>query len=1365
MASVEADDVNDSHGSSRQDDMDIDNDDEIKVEKPGNEDIIAENEPTLEQPQLSAVGVANKNVDDGDKSTNANRIIDQEKVKMETDTEVTKHDESALPMMEMNEDSVDKKSDESDELEDSVMIIDSPNTANGDSHSHLTPLPDDIREDKPILTEGIERVPQEEVTEKGNAVKELEIIPETEDTTHHKSAETSRPTFIVEEESDDDNDEDAFSAFSKRKLETSSSPQKKKQKRIEIKLASKKSKTTKNLKEEPVVVSQLSVYQSEIMPEYIADLQGAAHEAEQELEERLAFYAETHEDQDPRVQAKLKAKHKQDCESELKAIAAEDEMTQKEIYQIVQLQLKEKLASTSQNIERLRARAASDEQRDLQKLLQMYNEKLSSEQAKIQNDMKLLSQRQAQEMHKQMQQHRLNARQRGIPDQMANAEWAQLSQQLQDRNGRLLQEFKIKGDEFKTRCEQEYLQEREKCRKHQEKRRKDMEHSMRKIITRMHQNFKIQQQRYIKRHLQRISKKRNEVLARMNGLPPPAETVNLLKDILSNANDDRKELQSPLPIKSCSIQMSSTEESSEYPAAVRHRHRNAIMSNIPGQLGVEIHNEGLWINPIKEKTEETKQNDVKAVEEDTAQNTEFIPWGVKAREILHTLVCGEIPIGYGSDRFDFGDAVALQGGCIRCIITDFRTGETTASKQRAECVKQHEDEGIQELEAKVSQLSQLMLDANKNVQKAESDERECTTSLDKALKDLTKANKSMSDFRTKYGRYFGPDGLPVKTANPQDQQKLSHASHRYKTNVEAAEQKEKVARHLLAEAKAATLKLQGIEKQAQKAAAAASTILRKRKTLIQDKSKSSKQRLSETADFERASTRVSDIVAAFKMTADRRREQLALKRSNSAKISWVQGLQGVPGPIRKSLWHKMHRRRQQQIDLRPPIDMMLNELKQSMEEKNRNSKVSSSDDKEDSVVRAEQLFLLAAHPVAPPNGTLGTVPPRTTNAPWAEPGWHLVLDVEKEVRKRNILPCPPSFRLMQKIQSETCSTPGRQAASFLRTNHMRALSAPLSAVAQAISLAETSPLIAEKAEYSEGDPLNIPKDVMMSGYQFAGADEQKSQLGQSLQPKPQPAKASTTPKNPLPAAAIPKPQLVRRTSTKGENPVRRRPSKKQQPGEGAPRMVQQLVPPQHAAPGSIPQQQQASKQVVAQNMGQQQQQQPMNVRYAQQATTSPAAMNAQQYNQQFMQQVAPPASNQHVGHGLPPQQLQQAMPSPQHLLPQPPQQYASPQQQAYQQHRQMRLMQEQQRQQLQQQQQQHQTQQQQAQQQQQQQHQTQQQQQQSRQGYPQGQQMQFFPPVMQRQGSFQQRGVPPHSGLQHPSQVRHTSQHGQGEDL
>ena len=667
------------------------------------------------------------------------------------------------------------------------------------SDTTTPPVADGAEEETPNLEAGVDSVlVQVEVSNstEGNPSNEMETTPETEgemETLTREPVEKQRPTFIVEEESDDDNDKDAFSALSERVMEpiTSMPHQKVKRKRIEIKLlrnnmhSSKKSKTAKNakVKVKPVVSSLgVSAFQSEILPEYIANSDYRDHDHDDDdnhddeyaqearlLQQRLAFYAETHEEQDPKVQALLKAKERHACELELEALATQDEATRKEIADIVQLQLKEKLASTGRNIERLRARALGDEQKDLSKLHNMYTDKLASEQNKLQLEMKLLSQQHAQDMHKQMQQHRLNTRQRGIPDQMANAEWAQMLQQLQDRNNRQMQDVKVKAVEYKGRREQDYLREREKCRKHHEKRRKDMEHSMQKIIARMHLNFHQQHQRYLKRHLQRISKLRDDITARINGhMPAPEEKVVDVKEVSSSkANDNRKGLESPLPIRSCSIQrqQTSTDDAlSEFSATVRHRNRTKSMNSIPGQLEVEIHNEGLWIKPIKEKQDETtkRNNDVKAADDENSllqqQQAEFIPWGLKAREIFYTILCGEIPVGYGADRFDFGDALALQqaGGCIRCVVTDFRTGDLTASRVRAECIKQQEQEGIQELESKVSQLSQQMIEADKNVKKAEVEEKEIAASLEKALKDVVKAKKSLTDFRTKYARFFGP---------------------------------------------------------------------------------------------------------------------------------------------------------------------------------------------------------------------------------------------------------------------------------------------------------------------------------------------------------------------------------------------------------------------------------------------------------------------------------------------------------------------------------------------------------------------------------------------------------------------------------
>lgn len=71
----------------------------------------------------------------------------------------------------------------------------------------------------------------------------------------------------------------------------------------------------------------------------------------------------------------------------------------------------------------------------------------------------------------------------------------------------------------------------------------------------------------------------------------------------------------------------------------------------------------------------------------------------------------------------------------------------------------------------------------------------------------------------------------------------------------------------------------------------------------------------------------------------------------------------------------------------------------------------------------------------------------------------MVLDVAKEMRS-TILPCANVQPLVQRNLSEIYSAPGRQAASMMRTSHLRALEEPLSAVGTATSLAETNPSMA-----------------------------------------------------------------------------------------------------------------------------------------------------------------------------------------------------------------------------------------------------------------------------------------------------------------
>ncbi len=161
-----------------------------------------------------------------------------------------------------------------------------------------------------------------------------------------------------------------------------------------------------------------------------------------------------------------------------------------------------------------------------------------------------------------------------------------------------------------------------------------------------------------------------------------------------------------------------------------------------------------------------------------------------------------------------------------------------------------------------------------------------------------------------------------------------------------------------------------LKKQTQRNAAIASAALKKRKTMT---------------DGERSSTRVKDMVASLSLLADKRRDQLNQKRTSSTSSTWVQNLPGVPGPLRRSLWHKMHRRRQQ-IVLRPSQESLAVDLKSSILKSLANIeslKDLSEASKTVELQKAEQAFLLAVHPVAPQHFELPSVP---STSSWGEPG-------------------------------------------------------------------------------------------------------------------------------------------------------------------------------------------------------------------------------------------------------------------------------------------------------------------------------------------------------------------------------------------
>jgi hypothetical protein len=791
-------------------------------------------------------------------------------------------------------------------------------------------------------------------------------------------------------------------------------------------------------------------------------------ELESELEDSLLFFQETHEDQDESHVIFEKELQEDARKRKLEQLDAFDKTGRQEIEDVINDQLKERQGCTELSAEKYRQRLAADDKRDVQRLQLLLHTKSNSNQTKINQGIKILQRRHQKEMQAAVQHHRQQAQQRRLPEQLAASEWQSTSQQIQTKHQRQLQEFSGKGEELKKKTDLDFKREQEKLRTSLDIRIKEIEANKQKVFSKLYSGLQQLRQRYLKRHVQNIGKMKEDLVQAgsgkkgVEGGTATTQQPNSARDIVKLAMEEKIEHRPASPVKSIP-EWAENLPYEQAGAATRHKNRKSVMSQASRQLSVEIHNEGLWISLIKsssEDTEDSKNRSSASAKESSTENVDehFIPFGLKAQTILESIVCGEIPDGY--DRFDFGEALALQGGQIRCVVADLRTSEQTASSHRAIAVEEQEESNMAELEKKVAELNNMAVEAETAMSRTETEKKESTEAVEGAVKELEKAKRMLDEFKTKFRNFLSPDGTPIPTANPSDRQELLKAMSRYKINLESTSQREKTVRQKLSDTKTSLLKYQTVAKSAQKNANLASNLLKKKKTaLASSKMKGARPvKLSEAAEHEKAAARVKDVIAALQKTAGRRRDQSNQKKSSSVSSAWIQSFPGLSNALKRSLWHRIHRRKQQ-IVLRPTPECLVNELRASVAETVvAGAAVRSSHKKvvlEDELVRAEQMYLLATHPMA--EFGMPSVPPSRGNGNWAEPGWQLVLDVpQKPETHQSILPCAPSFPVFDKNLSDICSAPGRQAASMVRTSYLRRLASPLSTFAIASSPAETN---------------------------------------------------------------------------------------------------------------------------------------------------------------------------------------------------------------------------------------------------------------------------------------------------------------------
>ena len=583
------------------------------------------------------------------------------------------------------------------------------------------------------------------------------LVDKTEDIVDTANRMKAEVRVEMEEDSEDDGS-DPFEAFRRKRSV------KRKKRAMKIKISgmttdttihssknSKHSDTKTNVDYMIVPVPLLSQYHS-FMP-HDQDM------LEKELEDSLKFFEQPHEDQDP-AYTKFQNKEKRDKATDaVKNINAEDAAGKSQIELIVKQQLQEKQESTERTIERYRMKIEEEYKKDVLRLQKAYQDKSRSNQAKIDQGIAVLQKRHNTENQKLHQQHRTHSQQRHIPEQIATVEWQQISHRLRQKHQRQMAEFSTKGNDVVNKCKTEFEVGRVKLEKQYEKRKQDLNANRQSLYNRLYAGFQSLRQRYLKRHTQSIAN-RLEALELEHSSPDNetrrSKNKQSAREKAKSNMEERIELRPVSPIKTAADW---NKESVHEPsgAATRHKHRKGVLTQINRQLSVEIHNEGIWLSELSEK----KADPNKKKGSDPTPSTEddkkyFFPWGVTARKILESIVCGEIPHACDSLKLNFADTVAQNGGHVRCVMTDLRTSYATASAQRAEAIIEKEMKEIKKMEDKDSIIRSSISDTEKEINIIKKSQHELGLKLKDTLKELEKTKLGLETFRTKYARYFGP---------------------------------------------------------------------------------------------------------------------------------------------------------------------------------------------------------------------------------------------------------------------------------------------------------------------------------------------------------------------------------------------------------------------------------------------------------------------------------------------------------------------------------------------------------------------------------------------------------------------------------
>ncbi|KAL7550500.1 hypothetical protein ACHAWF_013723 [Thalassiosira exigua] len=858
----------------------------------------------------------------------------------------------------------------------------------------------------------------------------------------------------------------------------------------------------------------------------------------EEEEDPLEFYSSTHEEQNPDYLGFHSARLRHRLEVEVAKLQKDKDEDMNKIEAYLSARWDERNGKSQSHIEQVRTEMKEKQMRQRAQLSEKHRRQLETDDRKIADGEKWLTEKQQAEFQQQQMNFSNNM-----------MEWNAVAAQLQTRHAYQRRQFEEKKLGLKKRSEQELKAQNQILECHHKKRQLEADAQIKDMEQKYHKQQENLKAKLTRLHEERFDKMKNDIEAECTLTHDGAsETPNATQgsaDMFQMPNLKGTGNTSEPHDASQTAKGSVHEGSVSHDAVMRQKRRKNLMNSVTIQLAIEIHNEGIIAmtrsTPHEGEKRSTESEDAKlASDKSTGRSSTFVPWGVKARALLYSIVVGEIP----SDPFfdQICRRGALGGGLVKCMITDTRTSEDTATQDRAATFAQvriaKRRSRLEEIEHRYNNACNLLQNLQAEATVLMEKEGKLAAAHKEAALGFERAKQTLDKFKAQAQHFFRQDGTPSPRVNPDSQQKLVIAMKKYKHSYDSTKQKEITLREALELARNG-LKHKQTEGQR----------LQHEAMTLEGNLKEARQSLANVDEAYSLETIIEDVTATLNKMAEKRRSQVNRNKSNSSNSSrseaWEKAMSLMPEEKKKSFHQKMLRRRITTM-LRPSHASMVAEVKRMARTKSSTSNdkdcfdIKGNDDEICPELRAEQLLLLALHPESPKD-PLPPVPDQSLpGQSWAEPGWQLIIedpDFGNFKSASSILPIVNEGHLSQQFLSSCCSS-GRQAASLIAPRHLRMLEAPMSSTCQASAPAESNPSGEKKpspnaSDVFDSDPLYVTEDKLRLGYQF---DLSPSTVEQSLEQSNE--RPNEDPKV-KPAIC-----LARSADTSKTNTKKRRPSKK-----------------------------------------------------------------------------------------------------------------------------------------------------------------------------------------------------------------------------